>query len=136
MRAGEGMATLRIGPATALRVVDAVLTGVHEPGTSHHELLRAFVDDATLRRVDTELMVRGLVEADRVAADRLGAGGECRPVAKPPHIVMILDEWESAGHFQQFFSNPELQTFIAEVGADAAPPELTVAEAVASPDAF
>jgi S-adenosylmethionine:tRNA ribosyltransferase-isomerase len=53
------MATLRIGPATALRVVDAVLTGVHEPGSSHHELLRAFVDDATLRRVDTELMGRG-----------------------------------------------------------------------------
>jgi S-adenosylmethionine:tRNA ribosyltransferase-isomerase len=59
VRAGEGTATLRIGPATALRVVDAVLTGVHEPGTSHHELLRAFVDDATLRRVDTELMGRG-----------------------------------------------------------------------------
>jgi S-adenosylmethionine:tRNA ribosyltransferase-isomerase len=54
--AGEGLATLRIGPASALRVVDAVLTGVHEPGTSHHELLRAFVDDATLRRVDTALM--------------------------------------------------------------------------------
>jgi S-adenosylmethionine:tRNA ribosyltransferase-isomerase len=59
MRAGEGMATLRIGPATALRVVDAVLTGVHEPGTSHYELLRAFIDDATLRRVDTELIRRG-----------------------------------------------------------------------------
>jgi S-adenosylmethionine:tRNA ribosyltransferase-isomerase len=57
--AGEGIATLRIGPATALQVVDAVLTGVHEPGTSHHDLLRAFVDDAALRRVDTELMGRG-----------------------------------------------------------------------------
>jgi S-adenosylmethionine:tRNA ribosyltransferase-isomerase len=53
------MATLRIGAATALRVVDAVLTGVHEPGTSHYELLRAFVDDVTLQRVDTELMGRG-----------------------------------------------------------------------------
>jgi S-adenosylmethionine:tRNA ribosyltransferase-isomerase len=53
------LATLRIGPATTLRVVDAVLTGVHEPCTSHHELLRAFVDDATLRRVDIELMGRG-----------------------------------------------------------------------------
>ena len=57
--AGEGMATLRIGPATDLRVVDAVLTGVHEPGTSHHELLRAFADDATLKRVDAELVGRG-----------------------------------------------------------------------------
>jgi S-adenosylmethionine:tRNA ribosyltransferase-isomerase len=53
------MATLRIGPATALRVVDAVFTGVHEPGTSHYDLLRAFIDDATLRRVDTELTMRG-----------------------------------------------------------------------------
>jgi S-adenosylmethionine:tRNA ribosyltransferase-isomerase len=59
VRAGEGMAKLRIGPATDLRVVDEVLTGVHEPGTSHHELLRAFADDATLKRVDTELMGRG-----------------------------------------------------------------------------
>src|SRR5262249_6138217 len=59
VRAGEGMATLRIGPATDLRVVDAVLTGVHEPGTSHRELLRAFADDVTLERVDTELMGRG-----------------------------------------------------------------------------
>jgi S-adenosylmethionine:tRNA ribosyltransferase-isomerase len=61
VRAGEGMATLRIGSATALRVVDAVLTGIHEPGTSHHELLRAFVDDSTLSRVDSELGERGYV---------------------------------------------------------------------------
>jgi S-adenosylmethionine:tRNA ribosyltransferase-isomerase len=53
--AGAGMATLRIGPATRLRVVDALLTGTHEPGSSHYELLRAFADDATLERVNGEL---------------------------------------------------------------------------------
>jgi S-adenosylmethionine:tRNA ribosyltransferase-isomerase len=53
--AGEGLATQRIGAATRLRVVDAVLSGTHEPGTSHHELLRAFADDATLGRVDEAL---------------------------------------------------------------------------------
>jgi S-adenosylmethionine:tRNA ribosyltransferase-isomerase len=55
VRAGDGLATQRIGPATRLRVVDAILTGTHEPGTSHHELLRAFADDATLARADDEL---------------------------------------------------------------------------------
>ena len=35
--AGEGLATQRIGPATELHVVDAILSGAHEPGTSHYE---------------------------------------------------------------------------------------------------
>jgi S-adenosylmethionine:tRNA ribosyltransferase-isomerase len=35
--------------------VDAILTGVHQAGTSHHELLRAFADDATLQRAEGEL---------------------------------------------------------------------------------
>src|SRR5262249_30109688 len=55
VRAGDGLATQRIGAATRLRVVEALLTGTHEPGTSHYELLRAFTDDATLGRVDGEL---------------------------------------------------------------------------------
>ncbi len=32
VRAGDGLATLRIGPDTRLRVVDAILSGTHEPG--------------------------------------------------------------------------------------------------------
>jgi S-adenosylmethionine:tRNA ribosyltransferase-isomerase len=55
MKAGEGLATQRIGAATRLRVVDAILSGTHEPGTSHFELLRAFTDDATLSRATDEL---------------------------------------------------------------------------------
>ena len=35
---------------TRLQVVDAILTGVHQPGESHFELLRAFADDALLDR--------------------------------------------------------------------------------------
>ena len=46
--AGDGVASGRIGRETALRVVDAILTGVHEPGESHFELLRAFAGDALL----------------------------------------------------------------------------------------
>jgi S-adenosylmethionine:tRNA ribosyltransferase-isomerase len=56
--AGEGLATQRIGPATELHVVDAILSGAHEPGTSHYELLRAFTDDATLVRASDEMAAR------------------------------------------------------------------------------
>lgn len=55
VRTGSGVATQRIGSGGRLRVVDAMLSGTHEPGTSHHELLRAFVDDETLARLDREL---------------------------------------------------------------------------------
>jgi S-adenosylmethionine:tRNA ribosyltransferase-isomerase len=55
VRAGRGLATQRIGTATPLAVVDAILSGIHQPGTSHYELLRAFADDATLLRADEEL---------------------------------------------------------------------------------
>lgn len=55
VRAGAGLATNRIGGATRLRVVDAILSGTHEPGTSHYELLRAFTEDATLAQANDEL---------------------------------------------------------------------------------
>jgi len=59
VRAGPGIATQRIGPGTRLRVVDAILTGVHERGTSHYELLRAFADDRTLAAADDEMAAHG-----------------------------------------------------------------------------
>lgn len=59
LRAGDRIATQRIGPASRLRVVDAILSGTHEVGTSHYELLRAFIDEETLRRATAELDARG-----------------------------------------------------------------------------
>jgi len=59
VRAGNGIATQRIGPRTRLRVVDAIVSGAHEPGSSHHELLRAFLDDRTMRRVTDALVAQG-----------------------------------------------------------------------------
>jgi len=56
LRSGDGLAKGRIGPATRLRVVDAILSGTHEPGTSHYELLRAFLEDSTLERATSELI--------------------------------------------------------------------------------
>ena len=59
VRAGAGTATGRIGAGTALQVVDGIVTGVHEAGTSHWELLRAIADDATLARMASELDAAG-----------------------------------------------------------------------------
>ena len=59
LRAGDGVATQRLGPHSRLRVVDAIVSGTHEPGSSHRELLRAFASDAVLARVDAVLQANG-----------------------------------------------------------------------------
>ncbi|HEY0858061.1 MAG TPA: S-adenosylmethionine:tRNA ribosyltransferase-isomerase [Albitalea sp.] len=59
LRAGDGLADQRIGPHSRLRVVDALMSGTHEPGTSHYELLRAFASDTVLRRASAALERRG-----------------------------------------------------------------------------
>jgi S-adenosylmethionine:tRNA ribosyltransferase-isomerase len=59
VRAGAGIATQRIGPTSTLRVTDAILTGTHEPNTSHYEMLRAFASDTILRRASDELASLG-----------------------------------------------------------------------------
>ncbi len=61
VRAGEGMATGRIGESTRLRVVDVLVTGIHEPADSHFELLRAFADDDTLDEVHRTAVDRGFL---------------------------------------------------------------------------
>ena len=43
LEAGAGVTGLVIGPGFAPRCVDGLLTGMHAPGESHYELLRAFV---------------------------------------------------------------------------------------------
>lgn len=56
---GEALANQRLGPASSLRVVDAILSGTHEPDSSHYQLLRAFADDATLADATAELDAQG-----------------------------------------------------------------------------
>ena len=55
LRAGKGLANRRIGRDTTLQIVDAIVSGTHEPGTSHHELLRAFVANEVLENMNAEL---------------------------------------------------------------------------------
>lgn len=55
VRAGYGVARGRIARETPVRVADAILTGIHQPGESHFELLRAFADDSLLARASATL---------------------------------------------------------------------------------
>jgi S-adenosylmethionine:tRNA ribosyltransferase-isomerase len=43
LRAGGGRTRLRIGPGFRLRIVDALLSGMHDPSASHYALLEAFL---------------------------------------------------------------------------------------------
>ena len=56
---GRGVARERIGPETRLRIVDTILTGIHQPGDSHFELLKAFVDEAALDRAIATVIDHG-----------------------------------------------------------------------------
>src|SRR5262249_49089412 len=55
VRAGNDIATGRIGVGKKLRIVDAIATGTPEPGPTHHALLGAFLGETPLRRLDAEL---------------------------------------------------------------------------------
>jgi quinol monooxygenase YgiN len=73
----------------------------------------------------------------KMAAEAKGSGGGIhhRFVVGDGYVV-VVDEWESVEHFQKFFANPDLQALIANSGAAAQPPEITVAEAITSPDEY
>jgi S-adenosylmethionine:tRNA ribosyltransferase-isomerase len=57
--AGEGTTDLRIGPLFRPRVVDGLLTGLHELGSSHRQLMQAFAPERLLARAWTHAEQRG-----------------------------------------------------------------------------
>jgi S-adenosylmethionine:tRNA ribosyltransferase-isomerase len=59
LRAGAGLATQRLGAQWRLRVVDAIVSGTHESGSSHYELLRAFTHADVLARAGRALERQG-----------------------------------------------------------------------------
>ena len=75
-------------------------------------------------------------EFAKIADMARSAGGIHHRFGIGDGFVVIVDEWETAGQFQQFFSDPSLQAFIGSVGAAPAPPEITITEAVSSPDQY
>ena len=62
----ERHATLRIDASMPLRIVDAIITGTHEPQSSHYTLLRAFVGADTLAETTRTL------ERDRFLTHEFG----------------------------------------------------------------
>ena len=83
---GNGLATGRIGAATPLLVVDAIVSGVHEPGTSHYDLLCAFHSDTVIARMweeaekrhylahefgDAVLIMRSIIDLESLVFDSL-----------------------------------------------------------------
>ncbi len=68
-------------------------------------------------------------------AARSSGGGLHHRFAVGDGFVLVVDEWESPEHFQRFYANPDLQAIIAKSGATGEP-EITVAEAISSPDQY
>jgi S-adenosylmethionine:tRNA ribosyltransferase-isomerase len=59
VHAGPGIATLRLGPERPPRAIDAIVSGMHEPGTSHHFLLEGLASRDALLRAAAEAEDRG-----------------------------------------------------------------------------
>jgi S-adenosylmethionine:tRNA ribosyltransferase-isomerase len=59
VRPMRGWTQLVITPRTHLRVVDALLTGLHEPPATHLDMLAALLDERLLERAYAEVRERG-----------------------------------------------------------------------------
>ena len=59
LRAGEGSTTLRIGPGYRRQVIDALLTGMHDPAESHYALLQTFAPRALLGQAHAQAQAWG-----------------------------------------------------------------------------
>lgn len=62
LRAGSQYTALILGPHSRLRVCDGLLTGLHEPKTSHFSLLQAFVPLRLLERAARHADLRGYLQ--------------------------------------------------------------------------
>jgi hypothetical protein len=75
-------------------------------------------------------------EFAKITESAQAAGGIHHRFGVGDGFVLLVDEWETLGHFERFFGDPSLQAFIGTVGAAPVPPEITVTEAIASPDQY
>jgi hypothetical protein len=89
-------------------------------------------DTATFRQA---LADRG-GEFAKISESARAAGGIHHRFGTGDGFILLVDEWETMGHFEQFFGDPSLQAFIGTVGAAPVSPEITVTEAIASPDQY
>lgn len=89
---------------------------------------------------DTAAFQKGMAnrgdEFEAIANRAKGSGAMRHRFGIGEGFVLVVDEWDTADHFQQFFSDPELQAFVDSVGLSTGEPEVLVAEAITSPDQF
>lgn len=98
LSAGSGVASGRLGAQSGMRVVDALVTGVHERGSSHHELLRAFVSDTVLAAADHALERHGY---------RTHEFGDSMLVFRAKGLLRPFTDARRAGHRRAFVGEPE-----------------------------
>jgi hypothetical protein len=101
----------------------SVLVTIRVPGDTGQ--FRSFMADeskaATLKEISDDSKSKGAIH-HRFA---IGDG-----------FVLVVDEWESPQQFQQFFEgNEQIEAVIRDSGGQG-PPDVTIAEAIETPDQF
>jgi quinol monooxygenase YgiN len=92
-------------------------------------------------RGDVEKFQKAVVEhSDELAeVSERGRNGGClhHRFGVGDGVVVAYDEWESAGHFEKFFSTPDMREFTVRMGAVAdEAPQIVVTEAISTADQF
>jgi hypothetical protein len=89
---------------------------------------------------DTEAFQKALAdradEFETISERSKGVGAIHHRFGIGDGYVLVVDEWETAEDFQAFFGDPKLQEFIGSIGGAATPPDITITEAITSPDQF
>jgi quinol monooxygenase YgiN len=71
-------------------------------------------DTATFEKALTERAA----EFDAIEAQAREYGALSHRFGLGDGFIQVVDEWESSAGFEQFFSRPQLQRFITEIGGD------------------
>jgi quinol monooxygenase YgiN len=76
-------------------------------------------------------------ELEQVHERAVAAGAIHHRFGVADGAVIVVDEWDSADAFEKFFTDPDMQAFVASIGGDtSSPPEMWVSEALSTPDEF
>jgi S-adenosylmethionine:tRNA ribosyltransferase-isomerase len=98
---GNGIASQRVTPRSRLRIVDAVVSGLHECGSSHYELLGAFQGDGALQQMTAEAEARGYLAhefGDAVFVARPALSSRGTPASGGSAAGRRPDTWRPSAH--------------------------------------
>lgn len=83
LRPGEGVTAIRVGPGFPPVIVDGLLTGMHEPGTSHFDLMQAFAPARLLEAAHRHADSSGYLGHEFGDACLVLGGGPAHPSLTP-----------------------------------------------------